>query len=410
MKSSEIAWDNKTLNIASEIIRKHTTVPEAVKAVSEHLHRKVTFDSLSSALRRHGLPPMSSLLAAKPEEKFDHVEQRVHKDAKNKLLRDKEDLIKQLREAHARQRFLDTVGEHKGPPVILPREKSRGVREMTAIVALSDAHVEEVVTPISVAYRNEYNLEIADARLRRMTNSIIWNVEHQRASGKILVRDLVLWLGGDLMTGYIHPELMENNELSPVETVNWLIPRLKNMIATVLDALKLERIVIPCSYGNHGRTTEKPRVASGAKNSFEWLLYMILKGAFEDDKRVVFEVTQSPHQYVQVYDFWLHFHHGDSLKYQGGVGGLGIPFLKAIAAWDELKYAHYHHVAHWHTLRDYGRGLVNGSVIGYAAYSSWIRAAYEVAQQLMYYIDSNRGKTMLTPVWVTETADTKERA
>lgn len=407
MKSSEVAWDNETLSIASEIVRKHTSIHDAVRAVAEHLHKKVTFDSLSSALRRHGLPPMSSLLASPPEEKLDHVEQRVHKDAKNKLLRDKEDLIKQLREAHARQHFLDAVGPHKGPPVILPKENPGGAREMTAVAALSDAHVEEVVDPVSVAYRNEYNLQIADHRLTRMTNSIIWNVEHQRASGRVVIRELVLWLGGDLMTGYIHPELMENNELSPVETVNWLLPRLRNMIGTILARLKLDRIVIPCSYGNHGRTTDKSRVASGAKNSFEWLLYKILEASFADDKRVVFEITQSPHQYVQVYDFWLHFHHGDSLKYQGGVGGLGIPLLKAIAAWDEVKYAHYHHVAHWHTLRDYGRGLVNGSVIGYAAYSSWIRAAYEPAQQLMYYIDSNRGKTMLTPLWVTELADIK---
>lgn len=312
-----------------------------------------------------------------------------------------DDLVGQLREARARQAFIDRATKHCKPPRILRKEKSSGLREMTAVAMLSDLHVEEPVEPESVQGRNEYNLEIADVRLRRVFDSIIWNVRHHRADGNVAINELVLWLGGDLISGYIHEELVESNLLSPTETMLWLLPRIRNGIAHLLQELDLARIVVPCSYGNHGRTTPKTRIQSGYANSYEWLFYNILRNEFKalGEKRVRFEITASPHQYVQAYDFTLHFHHGDSVRYLGGVGGLGVPLLKAIAPWDQLVKADYHHVGHFHQLSDYGRVLVNGSLIGYGPYSQWIRAQFEQPQQMFYLLDSHRGKCQVTPLW-----------
>ncbi len=39
----------------------------------------------------------------------------------------------------------------------------------------------------------------------------------------------------------------------------------------------------------------------------------------------------------------LHFHHGDEVKYQGGIGGIAVPLLKAVAGWDAVKRCDYHH-------------------------------------------------------------------
>lgn len=317
-------------------------------------------------------------------------------------------LIELLREANARQTFLDAAQTVKSPPKILSYEKRSGIREMTAVALASDWHVEERVDPVSVAYRNEYNLEIAKARIDRFFESIIWNIQHHRASKKTVIRNLVLWLGGDLITGYIHLELIETNLLSPTEAVRWLMPLLRDWIHTLLKALDLDHIEVPCSHGNHGRTTEKSRIQSGAANSFENLMYHCLAEEFRNEKRVHFEITASPHQYVQVYDFMLHFHHGDSLRYAGGVGGLAVPLMKAIPPWDQLKSSHYHHVGHFHQLSDFGRVLVNGSLIGYGPYSQWIRAGYEPPQQWFYLLDSKRGKCQMTPLWCGENSDAEE--
>ena len=335
-------------------------------------------------------------------EPVDPVRAYEDKSKASRLEKQLAEMVERVRAAEARQRFLDAAHRAYEPPRILPRERISGVREMTPVVLASDWHCEEPVDPAAVAGRNEYNLEIAEQRIERFFRAIIWNVEHHLASGRIAIRDLVLWLGGDLMSGYIHEELVEGNLLSPTETMHWLMPRLRNGILTVLEHLQLERMIVPCSFGNHGRTTAKPRVSTGFSNSYEWLLYHVLKDGFANEPRVHFEVTPSAHQYVDVFGRILHFTHGDEVRYQGGVGGLGIPLLKAVPMWELVRPADLHCIGHHHTLRDYGRALVNGSLIGYGPYSQYVKAPYEDPQQLMFYVDSRRGKAMPTALWVGE--------
>ena len=86
----------------------------------------------------------------------------------------------------------------------------------------------------------------------------------------------------------------------------------------------------------------------------------------------------------------------------GGIGGLSVPLLKAVTRWDLAVRADYHHIGHFHTYSDFGRVLVNGSLIGYGPFSQWIGASPEPPQQLTYMLDSKRGKCQVTPIWVGE--------
>ena len=270
------------------------------------------------------------------------------------------------------------------------------------MILAGDWHVEETVDPESVAGRNEFNLTIAERRIERFFQSAIWYVEHHRASGQLVIRDMVLSLLGDFMSGRIHPDNIETGALSPTETVLWLLPKMRNGIATLVDALKLEHLAIPCSHGNHGRTTEKNRISTGAVNSYEWLFYNVLAGEFAADKRISFEITRSEHQYVKVYDFWLHQHHGTEVRYNGGVGGIGIPILKAVDAWDRVKPCYLHLMGHLHQKADFERAVVNGPLIGYNAFGLAIRAPYQPPSQVALLLDKRRGKTMVAPLWVAE--------
>ncbi len=344
--------------------------------------------------------PFSRVPAA-PVEPYDPVQAREKRDETAKLRATIDDLVRRLQEANARQAFLDSKSAMP-PPSILARERNSGMREMTALVLASDWHVEEPVDPAAVANRNEYNLEIAERRIRRFFAAIMWQIEHHRASGRIAIRDLVLWLGGDLYSGYIHPELVEGNLLSPTEAVRYLLPLIRDGIFSLLQVLELESITVPCSHGNHGRTTERRRVSTGYSNSFDWLLYHWLAEEFRNEPRVRFEITPSNHQYVEIYGQIVHFHHGDEVRYQGGVGGLGIPLLKRVPAWDRTMPSALHCIGHWHQLKDYGRAIVNGSLIGYNAYAQSIGADYEDPQQAFLLLDSKRGKCEWTPLWVEE--------
>lgn len=420
-------WSPADIDLAKRVLATSHTLSEAAAVLSVHLGRTITDSALEGAFRRReGEPSAGSFLARStapppiethspppqqppPESPPDPVQERIDRDAAKRERTSQENLINELREARERQRFLDELSASSGPPRIIRREKTSGMREMTAVVLASDWHVEEKVDPEAIAYRNKYNLEIADQRITRFFNSIAWNIEHHRASGRIAIRDLVLWLGGDLMSGYIHEELQESNELSPTETILWLLPRLHGGLRMLQETLDLASITVPCSYGNHGRTTKKSRISTGPQNSYEWLMYHNLARELASEPTIRFEITKSAHQYVETYDRTIHFHHGDDLNYQGGVGGLGIPLLKAAPVWNDVRRADIHCIGHWHQLRDYGVAVINGSLIGYGPYSQRIRAPFEAPQQAMFYMDSARGKSMLTSLWVGEN-ETKTRA
>lgn len=394
-----IEWTPALYAEAKAILGKFNTEQrsDALQAIQRAAKGNLSWDAVCKAFRRHGWTAANYL--KNPPLVLNPVERTERADRIKEAQKEIASLVQQLKEAKTRQAYLDHFPAHGEPAEIFPREKG-GIREMTAVALASDWHVEETVDPESVSGRNEYNLEIAETRMRRYFEAVLWNLEHHRASKEVAIRDMVLWLGGDLMSGYIHEELAETNELAPGPTIVWLVPRLRDLIWHLLSHGGLEQLVIVCSHGNHGRTTVKRHVSNGYANSFEWIMYRWLQEEFRNEPRVKFVVTASNHQYTEVYGKTLHFHHGDSLSYQKGVGGIGIPLLKAVPQWDQVRPAEVHHIGHFHQRRDFGRAVVNGSLIGYNAYAMEIGASYEPPQQTMYFFDSRRGKCLDTPLWV----------
>jgi hypothetical protein len=265
--------------------------------------------------------------------------------------------------------------------------------EAVAVALASDWHVEETVAAESVNGLNEFNLEVADHRVRKFFRGVIRLTEIERGGAEIST--CVLWLGGDLMTGFIHEELAETNGLTPTQTLLWLQDRLIAGIEMLAE--NFDQVLVVTSYGNHGRTTKKSRHATGAQNSYEWMLYKLLEG--RTPRNVAWQIGESYHNLVEVFGRLLRFHHGDDLKYQGGVGGLTIPVEKAIAAWNKspLK-ADLDVFGHWHTQIQSPKFCANGSLIGYNAYALSIKAPFEAPQQTFFLFDKQRGRTMTTPI------------
>ena len=277
-----------------------------------------------------------------------------------------------------------------------PIEISMGDKaEAVAITMASDWHVEETISPESTNGLNEFSLKIAKARIEKFFATIARLTDIERNGAKI--DDLVLWLGGDLMTGMIHEELAESNSQTPTQTILWLQDRLLDGIATLKPHFK--RILIPTSYGNHGRTTVKPRHATAAAHSYEWLLYKILEGRTAKDSQVEWQIADSYFNFLTIYDRRLRLHHGDGLKFQGGVGGLTVPTEKAIAQWNKSpNRADLDLFGHWHTFQQSRTWLCNGSLVGYNAYALSIKASYEPPAQTYFLLDKKRGRTMTAPI------------
>lgn len=286
-----------------------------------------------------------------------------------------------------------------GKTIIKPPRKNEA-SEATAFMIASDWHIEERVDPKVINSINEYTPEIATVRANNFFINGARLIEIQRSG--VNIDTLVLGLLGDIINGYIHEEFIEDNFMSPTEAIIMGEGLICSGIDYMLKTCNFKKIIIPCSYGNHGRTTIKSRVSTGFKNSFEWLMYQHLKKYYRHEKRVEFIVADGYFNYIDVYGYVVRFHHGDYMKYGGGVGGITISVNKAINQWNKTRWADLDVFGHWHQLIDGGNFICNGSLIGYNAFANMIKASYEPPKQAFFLVDNKRGKTICAPIHVEE--------
>lgn len=260
----------------------------------------------------------------------------------------------------------------------------------TAVVCLNDWHGEEPVDPATINGLNEYNLEIAEQRIKKTGERMLHLLDAQRKLSNI--KDLVVWIGGDIITGHIHEELAETSPLSPTEACQWAKGQLIGLLDHWIAYADVDSVTVVTSYGNHGRTTAKPRIATAAKHSFEWWMYQNIADIYaaRGEKRIQFKVEQGYHNWLEIQGKLVRFHHGDWLKYQGGVGGITIPVNKALNEWNKARRADYDFFGHWHQHLKHYRWCACNCLIGYAPYALSIKAEYSQPSQTFAVFDRDR--------------------
>lgn len=276
-------------------------------------------------------------------------------------------------------------------------------REATAVALASDWHVGERVKSSFVSGLNEFNPDIARARGRRFFEALAWLIRKERRYATL--NNLVLWLGGDFLSGYIHAELVESNFMSPLEEVAYVKAMLIEGIDFLLKEIPDLTMSVPCSLGNHDRTTDKTRIATASRNSFTWAMYhdMAVRYAERGETRVKFQIADGHHLTTDVYEYRIHFHHGDSVRSAGGIGGITVPLNRAALQWRSKYDSDISCVGHFHQYGSGERLVTNGSLIGYSTYADWLPgAAPEPAQQAFFLMDKKRGKTAAYKIWCAE--------
>ena len=267
----------------------------------------------------------------------------------------------------------------------------------TMVVLLSDVHCEERVDPSTVNGLNDYSLDVCNARLDELQHRFFRLLEHERQLCDI--DRVVVWLGGDLISGHIHDDTAELAQLAPLAAKRWIGERLRSFIDAVSDSAR--SVIVATNSGNHGRSTDKLRIGTEMEHSFEQDLYLVMQ-AEERRGNVQWQVGTGYLNYVNVDGFRIRFHHGHAVRYQGGIGGIHVPLNKSIAAWDATERADLTCLGHWHQFSwgRAGRYVSNGSVIGHSAYAVRIKASFEPPCQAAIVIDHGRNEvTKAMPIY-----------
>lgn len=276
---------------------------------------------------------------------------------------------------------------------ITPKATKGTGAEAAAVVCLSDWHVEEVVRPETVLHLNAYNPEIAKDRATQCFQRIIRLVKKEQQD--VDINHLVVWLGGDFISGNIHEELLETCAMPPVQAAMFAQELLYSGLAFLRDHFK-GQITVVCNSGNHARTTRQVHISTEYGNSLETFMYCTLRQRLTGMEWVI---PEGYHAVIDVFGKRLAFNHGHFVKYGGGIGTLTVPLMKAIHGWSSAMPDIAHTtIGHFHQYLQHRKFCVNGSLIGYSPYAVSLKCEFEPPCQAMYLWDAKRGRSVSIPI------------
>lgn len=296
------------------------------------------------------------------------------------------------------------------PPEWLTQQTNGKQVQSVPTLMLSDLHWGETVDMKQMSGVNEYNVEIANQRLKTVIQKAVLLLRNHIAG--VDYPGFVLVLGGDMLAGDIHEELTNTNDM-PVFPA--MLNLLEGLIASItLLADEFGYVYVPCVAGNHGRTSRKPRAKQRNETNLDWLLYQFLALHFQDDGRVTIDSPTSPELTYKVFNHTYHLCHGDQLG-KGGDGIIGSfgPIIRGDHKRRSLQsqlnnpYNTLLH-GHYHTYAATQRFISNGSLVGYDEYALANGFGFEIPQQAFWLTHPEHGITFSMPVHAIDRKPTKK--
>ncbi len=263
----------------------------------------------------------------------------------------------------------------------------------------SDWHYGETVRPEEVGGVNEFNAAIAAKRIQRLVDTTIDLSFNHMGRAKTTYPGVVVMLGGDMITGHIHEELLATNDRTNQQAIN----ELTDLIAAGIEkmASAFGKVFVPCVVGNHGRDSKKPRMKGRVYTSHEWVIYTSLERYFRKDKNVQFFVPPESDAYFNVFGHRYLLTHGDSMGVKGGdgiIGALGPIMRGAIKTGrSEAQIGREFDtvvIGHWHQYLTLPGLVVNNSLKGYDEFARLaLRAPYSRPSQALWFTHPEHGIT-----------------
>ncbi len=261
-------------------------------------------------------------------------------------------------------------------PMKVRHRATKSKPAVVPVVLCSDLHICEIVTLAQTGGANEHNREIGEERAERLFRNAVRLIKDEQK--RCDIREIVWWLGGDFLVNELHGvESMRSCMQSPIEEMEVAVGVLRRGFDYLLKRLDVEKILVPTSFANHGRTTPKPLVAQAPRYDLEQAAYRLLAMHYQKagETRIEFAINENPLSVIPVGKVTLGFHHGHGIRYNGGVGGIAVPMNSAVKAWgqSDVTQADIYNFGHFHQVYSAPKFNVNGSGVGTTAMPSGSR-------------------------------------
>lgn len=294
------------------------------------------------------------------------------------------------------------------PPAWLERPRGGGVRGIPTAV-WSDWHIGEVVSEEQTNGLNKFNYKIAWERARKLVDTTVELAFEHMGRAAYSYPGAVIMIGGDMITGNIHPELAYTNDLTNQQAINVTTDMLASCIERM--AVKFGKLFIPCVIGNHARDTSYSRKSMHKQRTYtshEWTIYCNLDRSFKKSKFIQFLIPGGSDAIFPVVGHRYLLTHGDTNGVKGGdgiIGALGPIARGALKVHDSEAQVGRDIdtivMGHWHQRVDIEGVIVNNSFIGYNEHGrTGLRAKYSRPSQYLWFTHPKYGITARWPVYL----------
>lgn len=303
--------------------------------------------------------------------------------------------------------IVEQVENQPSPGWMLKPKKKRDHRGIL-VASFSDYHVGEHVDPREMAWYNAYNMDIAEKRVRRFFERTIL-IPRQYLAG-VKYDGVVLASLGDTISGDIHDEYRDTNELSNYDAIVEVIPWLEEGIGMLAD--EYEKVHVVCVPGNHPRDSKRPRYKKRSAHNADTLISKLVAKKFRNDDRVTFDIPDGISADFSVYETKFRVEHGDEATGGSGIQGAMLPL--ALRTHRVRKQAQAEGrpfdvlmMGHWHQLMSLpGKGfIVNGAGKGYDEFARAKGFEPEPPQQALTLVTPEYGISGQWPLYVSKRSD-----
>lgn len=290
----------------------------------------------------------------------------------------------------------------KAPKVL--RENETRSRE-TALLLLTDHHIGARFTLEEMGGLNAYDIEEYSRRLKYVVRKTI---RLTRGRPDLVVPEIVVFLGGDMIDGLIHDSIERNADAAPADQVvigSWLLAQAIGELAA-----NFERVRVVCAPGNHGRI-RKPHEMEAVTQNFDTLLYVLCRQHLRRQQNVSWQIPREWWAYAELEGHGVLCLHGH-VGVKGVSGNATFPGYGLRRAADNLQHiqrrlnqpARYIVMGHFHsyfcTSHEEGLLVINGSIMGSNPYALAGGFPYRPAVQVLMLFHRSHGMTaqhLLTP-------------
>lgn len=339
-------------------LNKHITWREIAEEINKNFGIVKNANTVKKAYFRFKKKAKSqNIISITDEQKILYLERE--------LSATKSKLKKLLVNDYVEQKIIEAIAKKeyrvKAPGAIQLRfGKGKIIEE--AVLMLSDLHIGELVDFEEMGGLNEYNIEVFYRRLKIVEQTLVKIITIMREAYKI--ETLNIFGLGDWVSGFIHLELAETNDIDITTILFEVGNEIANMIARLSTMFK--RINFIGIFGNHGRLTKDIRYKKKFIN-WDYIFYHTIALYCKDLHNVNFTIPKSFWHISEIQSKKFLLLHGDNIKSYLNIPWYGIQ--KMVARLTELLasrkiFFDYTCLAHFHnsgTLQtNSGKIILNG--------------------------------------------------